>query len=489
MLLGWAIGAVCFGILGDKYGRTRIMFWTIVVYSVCTGLSLFGVSLLFQFLAGLGIGGQFVVVVALMAETMPDRIRPYALGGLYLFSALGSIAATCLAYPVFGVFPAVCAYFVFQYLDESEKWKLAVRDKEAERPHAGSFRKLFGPLHRRQTVLGMSLASTAVIGFWGVGFFSADLYRNIGDHLAVVRLKAEGATNLDLAMIAYLVKYPPIIDDTLGFDPTTLLGDTRYLFEAIRDLRERKRPIKDQSVAEEAINRWNLAEGKGRRTPAIPLDEVKRRKEFFLESLQHGNALLIEPDRSRDSGAELWATRKKQLADYLRKIDDRTRLIEREAASWFPTTALLMNIGAVFGTFVFTMVAVRFGRRPAFAAFLSASILSMVGVFSFVQTQWGIYTLVPLMGFCLLSLLGGCTIYLPELFPTQIRSTAIAVCCSTGFFLAACCPFAHTVLKKYVYTGFVEPIRWAGITMSGIFLIGIVVIWMLPETKDQPLPS
>ncbi len=522
MLLGWATGGIFFGILGDKYGRSRIMLWTILMYSVFTGLSGLSVSLwdflLFRFLAGLGIGGQFAVGASLVAETVPDAARPYALGFLQLFSAFGNMSAAFISMGadaahlagflpystwrvvfMLGAFPAVLAYFVMRYLDEPEKWKIAVRDNTEGRKEAGSLRELFGPVYRRRVILGMILASTGVIGLWGIGFFSIDLYRTVGRRLAEERLREEGATDVDFAMIGYLVKYPQIIDETLDLDPRSLLGDEKnngdvqYLFEALRELRGQKKTIGEESAIEEAINRWNLAEGKGRPTSTVPLDEVEKKREFFLEQIGRGIAILEEPAEGRNlSGAELWAARKAQLADYLKQIDQRTKSINAESSGWGSTTSLLMNIGALFGMYSFTMVTGRFGRRVTFTIFMLASMVSVIGVFLLADTGWKIYVMVPIMGFFLPALFGGYTIYFPELFPTRIRSTAISFCYNAGRFIAVGGPSVLALLTKYVFTvenGFDEPIRWAGATMSGIFLIGIAVVWMLPETKGKPLPE
>ena len=82
-------------------------------------------------------------------------------------------------------------------------------------------------------------------------------------------------------------------------------------------------------------------------------------------------------------------------------------------------------------------------------------------------------------GFFLSALFAGPMIYLPELFPTRIRCTVIALCFSAGYFIAA-----------GIYTlGSGLPVRWTGAAMSSIFLIGIAAVWMLPETKDKPLPE
>ena len=77
------------------------MMWTILIYSACTGLTALSVSVwdfaLYRFLTGLGVGGEFAVGVSLVAEVMPDRARPFALGLLQALSAVGNISAALIS--------------------------------------------------------------------------------------------------------------------------------------------------------------------------------------------------------------------------------------------------------------------------------------------------------------------------------------------------------------------------------------------------------
>ena len=99
-MIGWATGGVFFGILGDRIGRAKTMMMTILFYSVFTGLSVFSTGVwdfsFYRFLTGLGVGGQFAVGVALVAEVMPDRARPFALGWLQALSAVGNMMAALI---------------------------------------------------------------------------------------------------------------------------------------------------------------------------------------------------------------------------------------------------------------------------------------------------------------------------------------------------------------------------------------------------------
>src|SRR6266436_2053463 len=100
-LIGWGTGGIGFGILGDLIGRVRTMIVTILLYSAFTGLSAlsrgFWDFAAYRFLTGLGVGGEFAVGVSLVAEVMPERARPFALGLLQALSAVGNITAAVIS--------------------------------------------------------------------------------------------------------------------------------------------------------------------------------------------------------------------------------------------------------------------------------------------------------------------------------------------------------------------------------------------------------
>jgi MFS family permease len=208
-MLGWGFGGLAFGILGDRIGRAKTMLLTILLYSLFTGLSAFATGFydfaFYRFLTGLGVGGEFAVGVALVAEVMPDRARPMALGWLQALSAVGNMTAALLsiglgeaeksgaigsawrAMFVIGVLPALLSLFIFKKLQEPEKWKAAHAKRLADREFGlagggvfSSVGELFSdPRWRRNTIVGMLLAFSGVVGLWGIGFFSFDLIRTV----------------------------------------------------------------------------------------------------------------------------------------------------------------------------------------------------------------------------------------------------------------------------------------------------------------------
>ncbi len=204
-MIGWALGGLFFGILGDRVGRARTMLLTILVYSIFTGLSALSVGVwdfaLYRFLTGLGVGGEFAVGVALVAEVMPDKARPYALGWLQATSAIGNMTAAVVAMVlgsleesgaigsawrlmfVVGMLPALLAVVIRRRLKEPERWKAVAKADElapASEQKLGSVTELFGdPRWRKNAIVGMILGFSGVVGLWGIGFFSFDLIRAV----------------------------------------------------------------------------------------------------------------------------------------------------------------------------------------------------------------------------------------------------------------------------------------------------------------------
>src|SRR5271169_5844577 len=96
-LIGAVVGGISFGILSDYYGRVRVLTWTILLFAVFTGLGAFAQGywdlLIYRTIAGLGLGGEFGIGMALVAEAWPAKYR--ARGCTYV--ALGWQAGVLVA--------------------------------------------------------------------------------------------------------------------------------------------------------------------------------------------------------------------------------------------------------------------------------------------------------------------------------------------------------------------------------------------------------
>ena len=103
--------------------------------------------------------------------------------------------------------------------------------------------------------------------------------------------------------------------------------------------------------------------------------------------------------------------------------------------------SICQNVGAFFGMLLMTKLAQGMGRKPAFAIAFVAALIATVCFFQFFNGTSDVFWLSPLMGACQLALFAGFAIYLPELFPTRLRSTGTSFCYNVGRFLAASGPF------------------------------------------------
>ena len=159
-----------------------------------------------------------------------------------------------------------------------------------------------------------------------------------------------------------------------------------------------------------------------------------------------------------------------------------------KTTTWIGITSLMQNAGCFFGIHAFTWLTQRIGRRKAFAIGFLAAMLTTAFTFWQLQEIGQIFWMIPLMGFTQLALFGGYAIYLPELFPTRLRSTGTSFCYNVGRLLAAAGPLGLGLLTSRVYQG-PNAMRYAGMTMSLVFLLGLAALPFAPETKGQPLPE
>jgi MFS family permease len=138
-------------------------------------------------------------------------------------------------------------------------------------------------------------------------------------------------------------------------------------------------------------------------------------------------------------------------------------------------------------------VAAKLGRKKAFAIAFTTAMIATACAFQFYREASQTFWLIPIMGFFQLSLFAVYAIYLPELFPTHLRSTGTSFCYNVGRYVAAFGPTIFGTLTSTVFAGpdYPQPMnwRWAGVSMSAVFLIGVVTLLFAKETKDQPLPE
>jgi MFS family permease len=161
---------------------------------------------------------------------------------------------------------------------------------------------------------------------------------------------------------------------------------------------------------------------------------------------------------------------------------------------WIGINSIVFNAGAFVGMMLFTKVAERIGRKPAFTLAFLCALAATVGYFRLFNGKSDIW-MSAIMGACQLALFAGFAIYLPELFPLRLRSTGTSFCYNVGRFLAASGPFTLGRLQAALKAGATTPeaqiaaFRNAATFMSAIFLLGLAALVYLPETKGKPLPE
>jgi MFS family permease len=152
--------------------------------------------------------------------------------------------------------------------------------------------------------------------------------------------------------------------------------------------------------------------------------------------------------------------------------------------------ALLQDSGAFLGIYAFTLLTARIGRRPAFAISFLFALAATVLTFSSLHQPAQILWMIPLLGFATMLVIGGFAIYLPELYPTRLRSSGVGFTYNAGRVIAALGPFLlGSLTMAFQNAGMRSPFRAAAISLSSVYLIGVVAIVFAPETRGQPLPE
>ncbi|MEE3297840.1 MAG: MFS transporter, partial [Planctomycetota bacterium] len=187
-LLGGALGGVVFGVLSDRIGRSKTMIITILFYSLFTCVTAFAQEpwhmVVLRFFVAMGVGGEWAVASAMVAEVMPARSRP-VMSSIFHASSVGGtlMAAAAGAYIVgnpdlgesawrwgfaIGAAPAVLTLWVRWKLREPEQWvKARERALSDDEQKTGRVIELFQGTNLRNTIIGVSLASIGLVTFWG----------------------------------------------------------------------------------------------------------------------------------------------------------------------------------------------------------------------------------------------------------------------------------------------------------------------------------
>ena len=184
-LIGAVVGGIVFGALSDRYGRVRVLTWTIVLFAVFTGLCAIAQGywdlLIYRTIAGIGLGGEFGIGMALAIEAWPAKHRAKAASYVALGWQVGVLAAALLT-PVLlphigwrgmfvvGIFPAFVAWYLRVRLHEPEIFSQKQTELSTQKiSKLESFKFLLKDKATTKVSLGIVvLTSVQNFGYYGI---------------------------------------------------------------------------------------------------------------------------------------------------------------------------------------------------------------------------------------------------------------------------------------------------------------------------------
>lgn len=183
--IGMAVGALLFGVLADKVGRKQIFMWTLVLFSVASGLSAFTTTLVafiaLRFLVGMGLGGELPVASTLVSESVEAKERGKVVVLLESFWAAGWLVAALISYFVIPAFnqsmgwrvallltalPALYAIYLRWHLPDSPQFTVKVESKK--RSILQNIRDVWSKKYARSTLMLWLLWFTVVFSYYGM---------------------------------------------------------------------------------------------------------------------------------------------------------------------------------------------------------------------------------------------------------------------------------------------------------------------------------
>jgi MFS family permease len=433
-LIGAATGGVVFGWLGDKVGRVRAMTVSVLMYSLCSGLSAASTSpaqlAVLRFLGALGMGGEWALGVALVMEVWPNTSRAWLAGWIGAFGNLGYTVCGLIALgltrlqagdvhgtltsaglPVdwadaltanrywrllmfLGAVPALLTLLVRLFVPESEKW---VKEKESGAASHWAGTDLLA-------VLVGAAAAGGVVALWAV---------------KDVPFAAQVAGSL-VGLVAV----------TLG-----------YLYPARRYL--------DRAGLVGPVRRATL----GR---------------MLLGAGLSGVPLLAT------WSAVMW------MYQWVGKLPG------GDVPEARPLIQISSSIGAAVGCVVAAVLGGLYGRRVVYVGLCLTSLAVVVGFYQLNTTYGSVFILsAGLMGMVTAGFYGWLPLYLPELFPTAVRATGQGFGFNFGRIIAAAGNLQMANLLAYFNNDYAQACAVVGV----VYVVGIGLIAFAPETRGKPLPQ
>ncbi len=447
-LVGAATGGVVFGWLGDRIGRVRAMTLSVLVYALFTGLGGFAGSALqlglLRFIAALGMGGEWSLGVALVMEVWPNRSRAFMAGLIgaaanvgYLMVGVVGIALSSILLHLAQWLPELgFSSATTEMLLRNDGWRIMMMLGTTP-ALLTFFIRIFVPeserwLHEQESGNVSNWANRDLLG---------------------VLIGAAGPM-----MIVYLWTVPtPTVVRVIGTIVGLLVALAGYTYPVIQYLK--RLTAQQTNRSDVTTNAWRPVFGR-----------------MLLGAGLSGVALL------GTWGAAQWAPKwSKALAV---GADLQT------CAQW---TQISSAAGAIVGTILAAMAGDWFGRRITYT-WLCITAFASVLYFYLGNDSYGTQFLVSvfLVGVFSASFYGWLPLYLPELFSTNVRATGQGFSFNFGRIIAAIGALQVGNLFQFslkVGETVYDKERLACPLMALIYIVGVGLIWLAPETKGKPLPD
>lgn len=226
-LVGWGCSFV-WGPIAERLGRVPALMYSIIVYAVFTFAAGFSQNIwqlfVFRFLAAIGIGGEWAMAGTLVAETMPERVRPRFGGllhsGVYIGTLLGSIVYYVIGIDLgwrwmfyLGLLPALFVIYIRHSTKESTRW-VSVSRGTRKMAYSAFLIKILRSPYRKRTWINTLLLFISLTGFWAgsqyLGTAIVTLAVQQGLRTEAPRLAAQGLALLSVFTIVGCVMVAPV---------------------------------------------------------------------------------------------------------------------------------------------------------------------------------------------------------------------------------------------------------------------------------------
>ncbi len=436
-LVGAASGGVLFGWLGDKIGRVKAMSLSIFTYAIFTGLCGFATEAwhiaVLRFIASLGMGGEWSLGVALVNEIWPGKNRAFIAGligaaaniGYLLVAVLSMVLLSFIAHIKGGLLAVGLSDATAEYLLKNSAWRFLMISGAL--PALLIFLiRLFVPESEK---------------------WQHERDRGATSHWAKADLI--GVLIGSVAALAIIWAWSPAGVGPWAATGVTVVGLIIALFGFLYPMRM----YIERAEAASAIK------------PGQGAEVVK----MMLFGAGIAAVALLGT-----WGSTQWAPR------WVVQLEPDAA---KHAKEW---TLFWLSVGAITGTMIAALAAGRFGRRITYAVLCVASIGGALMLYQ-CNTSYGPFFLFSafVAGAATASFYGFFPLYLPELFPTAVRATGQGFAFNFGRIVAAIGGLQTATLMKTFDNSFPK----AASVMAAIYIVGMFIVWIGPETKGKELPE